>query len=447
MRRLSRILPLILVLIIAGCADRVDDDAGQPAATQPPADETPAATEPTPTPDDATDDPEPTPTQDPAEEPPADVDFTEATDSTIAFGFDMFHGLAELDPDENVITSPYSAAVLLTMLLDGADGETREAIGDVLHLEDPYNDTFTAQHQALTAELMDADPDVELSIANSLWANEGTPFEDEYIHEMQEVLDALVEEIDLGSDEAVDQIDEWVAEQTNDRIEEMAEALGVPDPNLVLILLNAVYFLADWTDPFDPDNTSDGMFTTATGDEVEVPLMNKDDEHLHAEGDGFQMVRLPYGEEERFAMDVLLPDEGTDIHQFRSEFEFDAWQSAAAELSELRVDVTMPTFELEYDTGEDLNEVLEDLGMGIAYTGEADFTPMSSVAPFLSTVVQKTYIRVDEEGTEAAAVPGGAMVESMPPQFRADRPFIFMITDTETDTLLFLGQVTDPSDE
>ena len=174
--------------------------------------------------------------------------------------------------------------------------------------------------------------------------------------------------------------------------------------------------------------------------------MSKDDMHLHTQSDGFQMVRLPYGEEERFAMDVLLPDEGTDIHQFRDQLDMGTWLSASDDLNETRVDVTMPSFELEYDTGSDLNDVLQDLGMGIAYSGEADFTPMSSVAPFLSTVVQKTYIRVDEEGTEAAAVTGGAMVESMPPQFRVDRPFVFMITDTETDTILFLGQVTDPSE-
>jgi serine protease inhibitor len=429
---------LTSLLVLAGCVSRDSDDSqGTPAEPTPEQTETV-----TPADDTGADDQ----VQDHPTQPPADVDIEDAVNSTALFGFDMFSGLAELDPDENVITSPYSAAVLLTMLLAGADGETREAIAEVLHLEDVFDDTFTAQHQALAAELMGADPDVELAIANSLWANEGTPFEDDYLDEMRDVLDAVVEEIDLGSQDAVEQIDEWVSNNTNERIEEMAEDLGVPDPNLVLILLNAVYFLGDWTEPFDPDNTQDGIFTTATGEEVDVPLMNKDDEHAHTQADGFQMVRLPYGDEERFAMDVLLPDQGIDIHEFRSQLDRDMWQAAADDLAQTRVYVTLPSFELEYDSGNDLNEVLQGLGMEIAYSGEADFTPMSSVAPFLSTVVQKTYIRVDEEGTEAAAVTGGAMVESMPPEFRADRPFIFMITDTETDTILFLGQVTDPSE-
>jgi serpin B len=313
-------------------------------------------------------------------------------------------------------------------------------------VDDPFDDEINQRHRILAEYLISADPDVELAIANSLWANEGTPFEDEYMSEMQESLNAQVEEIDLGSPEAVETIDDWVAEHTNDRIEEMAEDLGVPDPNLVLILLNAVYFLGDWTEPFDTDNTEDGIFTTSEGDEVEVPLMTRDDEHLHAQMDGFQALRLPYGDEERFAMDFFLPDEDSDLNELRQNLSSKTWNEAITSLNETRVNVMIPRFELEYSTESNLNDVLQDLGMEITYSGDSDFTPMSSVDPWLSTVVQKTYIRVDEEGTEAAAVTGGAMAESMPPQFLADRPFLFTISDTETNTILFLGQLTDPTD-
>lgn len=427
---------LIAVIGLSACAEQ--DDGEEPTVTT--SNSTAVADDPDP--GEST----PAPTVPPESEPSAESDdVVLAVDSSSAFGFDMFKGLAGYAPDDNVVTSPYSASVLLTMLLNGAAGDTRHAIGDVLHLDDPFSDEVTSQHQALANELGDADPDVEISIANSLWANEGTPFEEEYLNRMEDVLGALVEEINLGSDEAVDEIDTWVSEQTNERIEEMAEDLGVPDPSLVLILLNAIHFLGDWTDPFDPDNTSDGVFTTASGDEIEVPMMNRDDTHVHTNADGFQLLRLPYGESERFAMDILLPDEGSDITQFRDDLDLETWETAIDDLGETRVNVTLPRFELEYSSEDDLNHVLEDLGMGIAYSGEADFTPMSSVAPFLSTVVQKTYIRVDETGTEAAAVTGGAMEESMPPQFQANRPFIFAISDTDTGAVLFLGQVTDPS--
>jgi serine protease inhibitor len=437
MRSKLLVLVIAVTLVVSGCVERQADDGGTPASSD---DDRVEVSD-----DDSSDDHADDDAREPAT-PPDSAEIDPVADSVSEFGFDMFNGLADIEPDENVITSPYSAAVLLTMLLNGAGGETREAIGHVLHLEDPFDDEINQHHRILAEYLMSADPDVELAIANSLWANEGTPFEDEYMSEMQESLNAQVEEIDLGSPEAVETIDEWVAKHTNDRIEEMAEDLGVPDPNLVLILLNAVYFLGDWTDPFDPDNTQDGIFTTSEGDEVEVPLMTRDDDHLHAQLDGFQALRLPYGDEERFAMDVFLPDEESDLNELRQHLSSETWNEAITSLNETRVNVMIPRFELEYSTESNLNDVLQGLGMEIAYGGESDFTPMSSVDPWLSTVVQKTFIRVDEEGTEAAAVTGGAMVESMPPQFRADRPFLFTISDTETNTILFLGQVTDPTD-
>lgn len=373
-------------------------------------------------------------------------DVSDATESSTQVGFDLFQGLAGERPDENVVTSPYSAAILLTMLMNGADGETRQAIGDVLHLDDPSDHSINEQHQTLADYLANADPDVDLAIANSLWANDGTPFEDEYMSEMEDTFEARIEEIDLGSEGAIDTIDEWVGDQTNDRIDEMAEDLGVPDPNLVLILLNAVYFQGNWTEPFDPDQTREVDFTTAAGEQTVVPMMVKDDAHLHTQKDGFQLLRLPYGDQERFAMDILLPDEDTDLIEFRHGIDSELISDATSSLGESRVNVVMPSFELEYSSKKDLDGVLQDLGMGIAYGGDADFTPMSPNAPFLDTVIQKTYIRVDEEGTEAAAVTGGAMDESQPPQFVVDRPFIFTISEVETETILFLGQVADPSE-
>jgi serine protease inhibitor len=431
---------LIAMLLITGCVERTDEDD---AATPVPAEDNNGQVSETPI-----SEPEPDEGDDSdreAVQPPDEGTVDEVASSAGKFGFDLFTGLSGQDPTGNVITSPYSAAVLLTLLMNGADGETRQAIGDVLHLDDPFNDDINSQHQTLSDYLTSADPDVELAIANSLWANEGTPFEDDYMAAMNELFEAEVEEIDLGSEEAVETIDAWVSEQTRDRIEEIAEDLGVPDPNLVLILLNAVYFLGDWTDPFDPERTSDGPFTTGSGDEVEIPLMQKDDTHLHGQADGFQVLRLPYGDEERFGMEIFLPDEGTELEAFRDELDHEAWSDAIAQLGETRVEVVLPSFELEYSTEGDMDQVLQDLGMGIAYGG-GDFTPMSSINPFLDTVIQKTYIRVDEEGTEAAAVTGGAMAESAPPQFRVDRPFIFTISDSETNTILFLGQVNDPSE-
>ncbi len=382
----------------------------------------------------------------PAAEAPDPSEISRASDSISHFGFDMFSGLAGLEPDENVIVSPQSAAILLALLFNGAEGETREAIGEVLYLEDPFDDSINDEHRLLASYLMSADPDVELAIANSLWANEGTPFEEDYLDRMREYFDATINEVDLGEQASADQIDEWVAENTNDRIQEMAQALGLPDPNAVMVLLNAVYFLGNWTEPFDPDQTADGTFSLPDGEEITLPMMNRDDDTLFTEQDGFKAIRLPYGEKERFGMEIFLPSDEHDLGDLREELDADLWQETTGSFSEQRVNVELPSFEIEYDTGSDLDEVLRNLGMGIAYEGGSDFTPMTSADPWLSSVVQKTFIRVDEEGTEAAAVTGGGMVDSLPPQFIVDRPFFFTISDRETSTILFMGQVTNPTE-
>ncbi|MDQ3956469.1 MAG: serpin family protein, partial [Actinomycetota bacterium] len=221
-----------------------------------------------------------------------------------------------------------------------------------------------------------------------------------------------------------------------------SEELDLPDPEGVLVLLNAVYFKGAWTEPFDPDLTVDGKFTRSDGSTVSVPMMSRDDEILYGRGDGFQMVRLPYGDDERFAMEIFLPDGRLD------EFRFDAarWADAVAAVRKQQILLSLPRFELEYATQDGaLDEALNALGMGLVYSPDSDFRRLSPSDPWLSTIAHKTYIRVDEEGTEAAAVTGGVMWESAPPEFRVDRPFLFTISDTETGAIVFLGTVTDPT--
>ena len=354
-----------------------------------------------------------------------------------AFGFDLHREVAQAG--ENTVTSPVSAAVLLAMVAAGAGGATAEEMMGVLRLEDP-RDTRTA---ALLADLTETG-DVTLSIANSLWAAEGYPFEDDYLDHAQGIFGATVDEVDLGAEETADRIDAWVDERTAGLIEEIAEDLGLPNPQAVLVLLNAVYFLGTWTVTFDEADTRDAVFHLADGDRIEVPTMHRTDAELETSaGDGFTMVRLPYGEDERFGMEVLLPDEEVALDELLPALDVDTWQRAVASLSPETVSqLALPRFELAWD--QELTDALQALGMVSAFGG-GDFTPMSPANPWLETVVQKTYIRVDEQGTEAAAVTGGVMVESAgPPPFVVDRPFAFTVSDRQTGTILFLGTVHDP---
>ncbi|HUG83402.1 MAG TPA: serpin family protein, partial [Euzebya sp.] len=355
-----------------------------------------------------------------------------------AFGFDLLTQLT--DGSETVVTSPLSIATMLAMVLAGAGGDTAQAMADVLHLEDARD----VRVGALLDRLVDTE-DVTVSVANGLWANRGTPFQPDYLQFTQRTFDATLEEADLGAQATAEEIDAWVREQTRDLIDGIAADLGLPDPQAVLVLLNAVYFLGQWTTQFDPARTNPEPFTLPDGSEVEVPMMRMSGEPFgYAEGEGYRMLRLPYGESGRYGMEVLLPD--GDLPSLLQHLDAQGWVATVERLQETEVDqVALPRFELEWEAG--LTQPLDQLGMGVLFGPSADLSPMSPAAASLDSVVHKTYIRVDEEGTEAAAVTGGAVVTSVPVDqllFEVDRPFAFTISDAETGTILFLGTVTDP---
>lgn len=323
------------------------------------------------------------------------------------FGFELHGAVAE--PGQDTVTSPLSASVLLAMVAAGAGGETAEEMVEVLRLEE-LCDTRDA---ALLADLADVD-DVTLGLANSLWAAEGYPFEDDYIDVVQDTFGATLDEVDLGAQQSADRIDDWVEERTEGLIEDIAEDLDLPNAQAVLVLLNAVYFLGTWTTTFDEAETRDAPFTLTDGSQVDVPTMHRWDPEVEtAPGEGFTTFRLPYGDDERFGMGVLLPDEDVVLDDLLGQLDAETWQAAVDQLaSSTPSQLALPRFELEWDAT--LNDALQGLGIVSAFGG-GDFTPMSPANPWLETVVQKTYIRVDEEGTEAAAVTGGVMDESAGP--------------------------------
>ncbi|MCO8271724.1 serpin family protein [Actinoplanes sp. TRM 88003] len=348
------------------------------------------------------------------------------------FAFDLLDAVAV--DGSNTVTSPLSAALLLAMISAGADGDTATEMAHVLGLR-PGRDPRVG---ALLRELADTE-EVTLSVANALYSD--GPLEDDYVKFVRRTFGATLEQADLASPQTAEAMDEWVRENTNGRIEGIARDLGLPDPQAVLVLLNTVYFLGRWTTSFDEADTRPVSFATPGGP-VDVPTMHlRDRTFPYTQRAGYRMIRLPYGEDERFGMEIVLPDKG--------EPELDAaeWRAAVDSLAPVTIDeLALPRFELRWSAG--LRKPLEQLGMRTAFMpGRADFRPMSPAAPAVGSVVQKTYIRVDEAGTEAAAVTGGVMVTSARMdtiEFRVDRPFLFTISDRETGTILFLGRVTDP---
>lgn len=345
------------------------------------------------------------------------------------FGFDLFR---EVDRDDkNTITSPLSVSVLLAMVAAGADGDTATEMARVLGLREGQDERVGA----LLRELAGAE-DVTLSVSDALY-NNGT-LEDAYVDFVERSFGGTVENVDLGSAETARRIDEWVDENTGGRIEGIARELGLPSAQAVLVLVNAVYFLGKWQREFE--DTRDEQFITASGP-IAAPMMHLAHASLdYAERDGFRMLRLPYGEKGRFGMEVVLSESGRTAGATE-------WQALSSSLAPRAFDeVALPRFELRWEG--DLKAPLRELGMASPFdAGRANFRPMSPDGRWLEKVYHKTYVRVDEKGTEAAAVTGGAMMTSaraQPVVFRADKPFQFTISDRQTGTIVFMGAVRDP---
>lgn len=359
-----------------------------------------------------------------------------------AFGFDLFGQV--VDGDDNVVTSPVSAAMLLAMVMAGARGDTADAMAGALRLDDP-RDVRVGQ---LQDRLADTD-EVTLSAGNALWGAPDVPFHDDYQQFARDTFGATMDITDLADSAVVDVVDSWVADQTDGRIDALAEELGLPDPEAALVLVNTVYFLGEWTTRFDPDDTVERPFQLGDGTEASVPLMHlREQEFGHTERDGYQLLRLPYGDDGRYGMELLLPDAPDGLPALVETLDADEWRDAVAALTDQEIDeLALPRFTLEWDGV--LDDALVAMGMAPVFDPDvADLTAMSDFEDlYLNRVVQKTFLQVDEEGTEAAAATGGSVgITSLEPETRfiVDRPFAFTISDRDTGTVLFLGAVHDP---
>ncbi|WOD39281.1 serpin family protein [Nodosilinea sp. E11] len=370
----------------------------------------------------------------------------ELTQAQIEFGFALFEQLRQATPQENVLVSPTSVALALAMAYNGAGGETQQAIADALSLQGLDLDAINAGNQALTQYLTQLDPEVALEIANSLWVNETLPVRADYIDRMQTTYAAEVAALDFGQPSAVDRINDWVKTHTRDRIPTIVEQLPADQ---LLVLVNAVYFKGAWSEAFEPAQTRDRPFTLASGETIEHPLMAQTGEYQYLETDQFQAVSLPYGNGS-LSFEVILPAPGLDLAEFSSLLTAENWENWMGQLRSRPGRVQIPRFQFEYEAN--LIPALGALGMGVAFeAGKADFSGLTDLDAFINQVRHKTFIEVNEAGTEAAASTAiGIMPTSMPMppedpfELVVDRPFVAAIRDRSTGTLLFVGAIVDP---
>jgi serpin B len=366
-----------------------------------------------------------------------------------AFTFALLRQTNTSAKHDNVVLSPSSLAIALSMLQNGARGETRQGIAKVMQTSGLTNEQQNAGWLALMDELATAGKKAGLTLesANSLWLQQNLPMEQPFMHAMAQYFRTGVWQVDFARDlpGAVKAINAWVIEKTHGKITKLFDDDDI-DSSTALVLANAVYFKAAWQTQFDPKLTRDGDFHLAGGGTATVPFMATPPEGteklLHAMTPGYDAVQLPYTGG-RFAALAVMP-KGQELTQFVDGLTPARLRQITATLSDKQpVGLRMPRFTAEQYTN--LNDTMAAMGMQQAFSATADFSAMSPAGLMVQNVVQRDYLSVDEKGTEAAAVSGIDMTLSALPTISLDHPFLFLIRDTKTGTIMFAAQIQHPN--
>lgn len=359
------------------------------------------------------------------------------------FGFDIFRKVIENDNSANQFISPSSIAMALAMTYNGARGETKIAMEETLRKQGLTTEEINSGYKSLLSALKSIDKQVILEIANSIWYDDQKiTVLQEFIDENEDTYGAEIRKLDFNAASAVGEINNWVKDQTHGKIPSIVES--IPE-DMAMYLINAIYFNGSWKQKFDVKNTADGTFYTGAGSGITVKFMKQTNDFPVFENQQLKLVELPYGRG-NFTMVIVLPREDKTIEDILPSLTSENWDLWMSGLNSKPVDLQLPKFTFNYKNK--LNNELSDMGMGIAFSDLADFSGITGVKNLqIDHVIHKAFIKVHEEGTEAAAVTVvGIGVTSMPDYFlfHVDRPFIFGIREKTTGTILFLGRVTNP---
>jgi serine protease inhibitor len=369
-----------------------------------------------------------------------------------AFAFDLYSKLSA--GDGNLFFSPYSISTCLSMVYTGARGETAEQMARVLHFDaspTALPPLFGALQQELNA--MQSSNGIQLNIANGLWGQENHPFLPEFLQVARQDFEANLKQVDFTTqaESARNEINAWVSAQTKDKINNLIPP-GALSGATRLVLVNAIYFKGRWSSPFKPHQTASAPFFVTANKKVQTPMMHIQERFRYAENGDCQLLELPYASDSRpgLSMIVLLPRKMDGLKQLEKSFEATAFNHWLESASFEKVNVFLPKFKLTSEF--QLGPTLAALGMTQPFTAQADFSGMDGAKDlFISSVVHKAYVDVNEEGTEAAAATGvvvgmNAVMRPRPvPVFRADHPFVFMIRDERSGSILFLGRTENPA--
>jgi len=366
-------------------------------------------------------------------------------ESSNKFGFKLFSEVLKNDREKNVFISPSSVAIALAMTYNGASGTTQLAIAKTLELQGLNLPEINSSYKAALKQLLDnSDPKVQLKIANSLWANQDVSFRPDFLQRTQDFYQAKVSNLNFQDAAAPSIINNWVKENTNGKIDKIIEKI---EPLDVLFLINAIYFKGKWSKEFDKNQTAQYPFYITPSRQKQLPMMSQDGDYRYYENNQLQAVSLPYGKDGKFSFYIFLPKQNSNLNAFYQNLNVENWEKWITRFSKQKGFIRLPRFKTDYDVT--LNDALKSLGMEEAFSNKANFSGMGKNFA-ISQVKHKTFVEVNEEGTEAAAATSvGIVARSLrdePEPFRmiVDRPFFCAIRDNQTGSLLFMGSIIEP---
>lgn len=371
---------------------------------------------------------------------------TRIVESSNKFGFKLFSEVLKDDQAEkNVFISPSSVAIALAMTYNGASGSTQQAMAKTLELQGMTLPEINSSYAAALKQLLDnQDTKVQLSIANSLWANQDVSFAPDFLQRTQDFYQAKVSNLNFKDAAASSIINNWVKENTKGKITKIVETI---EPNQVLFLINAIYFKGNWSNEFDKNQTAQYPFYITSGRRKQHPMMSQEGDYRYYESQQFQAVSLPYGKDGKFSFYIFLPKQNSNLKAFYQNLNIENWEKWMTQFNKQKGFIRLPRFKTDYEVT--LNDVLKTLGMEEAFSNKANFSGMGKNFA-ISQVKHKTFVEVNEEGTEAAAATSVGIVATSlrdePEPFRmiVDRPFFCAIRDNQTGNLLFMGSIIDP---
>ncbi|MBE9041919.1 serpin family protein [Oscillatoriales cyanobacterium LEGE 11467] len=369
------------------------------------------------------------------------------TAANTKFAVKLFSQIYREQSDRNILISPASVAFALAMTYNGASGETQAAMARTLELQEMSIEEVNNAYEALKSTLENLDENVQLAIANALWANLGIDFNAKFLNDTQKFYQAEVTEIDFDRANAPATINNWVKQNTKGKIDSIIDRIP---PDTILFLINAIYFKGDWSKPFEREATTEQTFTSINGNQKQHPLMSQTGDYQYLENKLFQGVSLPYGNGQ-FSFYIFLPKEDIKLSQVVDGLNDLSWETWMSEFILKPGSVRVPKFELEYEIV--LNETLKTLGMKVVFDRDrANFSKIRTSPPNLAIdrVKHKTFIEVNEQGTEAAASTSVGVVATSAREIQepfnmvVDRPFLCAIRENRTGTIVFMGSIVDP---